>query len=639
MRAENTHLLCRIAAALLLVSAALCRAPLCRAEEPQLQAQAGSAEIYLGESLDYHVGLRNVKTPKLPDMSALAADFDVVATGDQSQNQFSMNIVNGQVSRRESYGHLYVFKLTPKRAGDLIIPAPSVTIDGQTITARPLQLRVIGPEAQDEVIAEITTSRAKLYPTQDFEVSLRILIKPHPSDPKRDPLFMVRTLPDIQINWLEPRDGLSTSEATKWLTPFVASNGRGFTLNNLTVRDQTQNLFDRSRAAVFSLYTGREQRAGISGMKIDYFVYELKRTFSADKIGPYRFGPAMVKFNEGISGRMRRMVVAAMPKSVDVTTVPSPRPATFSGGIGNYGATVSATPAALRVGDPLTLTLEIRREAGSGSLDLISAPDLTANAKMAEDFEVIDKAPTGEIKDQVKRFSYGLRPKRTGASIPPLTLTVFNPDTEKFSDIQTQPVALKVTAGNEVKSGELVGAITRAQGQEIRSRQQGIFQNITDLGELGNQCVRPVNYLVGSIGAWFFFGALALFVSTHRKRASDPVWQRRNTARARADGSMQQARAALSGSDTGAAARHIRTALTGLIGDVLNISSAGMTRLEAEKALLSAGVSEGTRTAVLDLLESIESLEYGYAGSEPARLLERAEQTLPQLHRELEAGK
>src|SRR5439155_476812 len=126
-------------------------------------------------------------------------------------------------------------------------------------------------------------------------------------------------------------------------------------------------------------------------------------------------------------------------------------------GIGEYRVAASATPGELRVGDPLTLTLDIERGKDSGSLELISAPDLAANPEIAADFTILDKNPTGRSEGSVKQFAYALRPKRAGVKIPALTVTVFDPDTEKFSDVATRPIALTVTAGSHVGAGDLVG--------------------------------------------------------------------------------------------------------------------------------------------------------------------------------------
>ena len=169
--------------------------------------------------------------------------------------------------------------------------------------------------------------------------------------------------------------------------------------------------------------------------------------------------------------------------------VPPTRPATFCGGIGDYRVAASANPTALRVGDPLTLTLDIERGEGSGSLDLISAPDLAANSRIAADFEIVDKNPTGHKDGDVKRFEYALRPKRAGVGIPPLAVSIFNPDTEEFSEIATEPIALDVSDAGHVGASDLVGSLPGSGKEEIKPRAQGIFQNVTDPSELRDERV------------------------------------------------------------------------------------------------------------------------------------------------------
>ena len=88
---------------------------------------------------------------------------------------------------------------------------------------------------------------------------------------------------------------------------------------------------------------------------------------------------------------------------------------------------------------------------------MISAPDLAAIPQLAADFEILDKNPTGRKEQNLKRFEYGLRPKRAGVGIPSLAITVFNPDTEKFSEIATEPITLDVSAGSRLGAADLVG--------------------------------------------------------------------------------------------------------------------------------------------------------------------------------------
>src|SRR5262249_32006577 len=155
----------------------------------------------------------------------------------------------------------------------LVIPAPSATIDGRIVSARSLSLNVIAPEPQDLVVPEMKTVREKVYPTQPFEVTLRVLVRPLPDDPDRDPLVPLRRRPPhLDVNWVDVPAGLTGDDKARWLEKLLAENGSGFTLNDVAMRSGAFSFFDGPRAAVFSLYKGRESRKGLDGNPVNYFV-------------------------------------------------------------------------------------------------------------------------------------------------------------------------------------------------------------------------------------------------------------------------------------------------------------------------------------------------------------------------------
>jgi hypothetical protein len=613
------------------------------ADEPEIAVEASASEIFVGESVDYVVEIRNVKNPSSPDLSALRQDFDIVSAGDESHNQSSTFIFNGKVTQQTSFGHAFRFRLTPKRAGKLVIPGPSATIDGKTVSGRALALNVVASETQDLVVLEIKTDREKVYPTQPFEVTLRVLVRPLPDEPDRDPLVPLRRQPPhIDVNWVELPSGLTGDDKARWLEKLLAENGSGFTLNDVTTR--SGSFFEGPRLAVFNLYQGRDSRKGLDGNPVNYFVYELKRKLTAEKAGTYTFGPAIVKgmFVTGMEGSKytgRRLVAVAAAVPMEVREVPVPRPATFCGGIGEYRVAASASPTSLRVGDPLTLTLGIQRGPASGSLDLISAPDLTANSQVAADFEVLDKNPTGRREGDVKRFEYALRPKRAGVGIPPLAVTLFNPDTEKFSEIATKPIELAVSAASRLGAGDLVGSLPGSGTQEIKSRAQGIFQNVTDPSQLNDERVSVVALAELAAGLWCGLGCLAVIVTTHRRKSGDVVWRRKRHARRAAQVKLDEARKFVAAGRSVDALRAIRSALVGLIADMRNIVADGLTASEADATIARTAVPAGERAKVLELLESIESAEYGSGvASEAPVMIEKAAELIPTLARHMERG-
>ncbi len=613
------------------------------AEAPQIAVEAGAEEIFIGESVDYLIEIRNVKDPAPPDVSALRDDFDVAPNGDESRNQSSTLVVNGNITRREIISHVYRFRLTPKHTGNLVVKAPTATVDGTTITGRTLRLKVTAPEEQGLVIPEIAADRTKVYPTQPFEVVLRILVRPLPEAADRDPLTPLRRQPPhLEVNWVDVPAGLSADEKPRWLEKLLSENGTGFTLNDVTMR--SGSIFDGPRAAVFHLYRGREKAKDFDGQTVNYFAYELKRTFTPETSGTYRFGPATVKgtFVDGVEGRNysgRRIVAVAPAVQVEVREVPSPRPATFCGGIGQYTVSAAASPTTLRVGDPLTLTLAVERGKGSGSLDLVSAPDVSANPQVAADFEIIDKNPTGQTAGDVKRFAYAMRPRRAGVGIPPLSVTVFNPDNEEFTGIETDPIALSVSEASRLGAGDLVGSLATTGTSEIKSREQGIFQNITDPSQLADQRVDIVLLAEATAGMWCAVGCLIVVVTSYRRKSGDVGWQRRQQARGAANRKLAEARKAVADGRPEDALRSIRAAVVGYIADMQNRVAEGLTASEVDSILAATAVSVEERAGVVRLLEAIESAEYGSGkAAEAPAMIDSAAWFISSLARPLERG-
>lgn len=629
------RLLLGIAAACLTADTALAD------EAPEIRVAAGAEEIFIGESVDFQVEVRNSKNPTAPDLAALKELFDVVAQGDESRNQSSTFIVNGRVSQQNIFSHVYNYRLTPRESGKLMIPAVKATIDGKSLSSRSLPLRVVPAEVQDLVLIEIKPSQTEVYPTQPFDITLRVLIRPLPNSEDADPLQPLRQqLPHLQVNWVDPISGLATDDKVQWLQPLLARDGIGFTLNDVSAR--SGSFFDGPRLAALKLSKGRQTRDGLDGDPVRYHTYELTRTMTPEKTGVYELGPATVKgtFVSGIDKDEligRRLVAIAPAISVEVKEVPSPRPPTYCGGIGEFQVSASANPLKLRVGDPLTLTIELQRGPHSGSLELVSAPDLESVSQLAADFELIDKNPTGRIEGAVKRFAYAMRPKRAGVSLPALSVSTFDPGTAMFSEIATSPIHLEVSEASRITSGDLIGSSSASSTADIKTRTEGIFQNITDPSGLRDERISLVTWGGIAVLAWSVAGTLMLAVTIHRRRSSDPAWVRRQQGRREAGRRLSQARATLARGQSKEALREVRAALIGLIADLQNRVAEGLTTADAAAALAETAVPAESRDALLKLLESIESAEYGGgSAADPAQAIESAQALVTQIAPHLE---
>jgi hypothetical protein len=585
-----------------------------QAQSPKLVASVASSEVYEGESIEFVLELANAEKPGKPDVAPLRENFIVEDLGDESRNQSSTLIVNGRVSQRNSFSHIYRYRLKPKTSGSITIPSITAMANGSQIESNTLTIVVQKPEEQDVVIAEIQSSQDELYPTQSFALTLRILVKPMP-ETGVEPLRALRKRPpNIQIDWADAPDGLTADDKSEWLRALLAKNGFGFTLNDFST--QSGSLFDSPRAALFDLSAGRETRKDSQGDEIEYYVYEIKRMFYAARTGVYNFGPAMIKgtFVAGVEGTEflgKRVVAIAPAKQVTVLDVPSPRPDGFVGGVGKYQVTATASPMKLRVGDPLTLTLEFAKGRNSGSLAMISAPDLSLSPTIAESFDIIDSNPTGRVEGDTKKFAYALRPKKPGVTIESIEMSTFDPTERKFTPLSTSPIPLEVTEASALNSSELVGGFSKPSNSDIKLSTKGIYQNMLDPRLVRNQ--RPnFGLYFASLGLMGLLTAgTVIAIQFARGRSVDTTKQRRQRATRTALNKLGQILYQKGGDVDTEQLRMVRSAFVGLVADTHNRLVDGLTPSDVLKALEQQQVLDEDRAVVQRILSTRESCEYG----------------------------
>ena len=260
--------------------------------------------------------------PGVPGPVGAPPDFDVVSTGDESRNQSSIFILNGNVSQQNSFGHVFRFRLTPKRTGKSEIPAPSATIDGKTVSGRSMSLNVITPEAQDLVVLEIKDGPRKGLPHAAVRGHAPRAGRPLPDYP--DPTLWFRLAAALRTSTsiggsicLQDCPATTRPGGSRYPFPRAAVGSRSTTSLHGAAR------FSTAEAGGLQPVPGSENRKGMDGHPVDHFVYELKRNLTAEKAGTYALGPAIVKGSfvagmEGSSYTGRRPVAVGPKVSVEV---------------------------------------------------------------------------------------------------------------------------------------------------------------------------------------------------------------------------------------------------------------------------------------------------------------------------------
>lgn len=612
------------------------------AQEPQISAQLNASEVFVGESLYYTVEISNVDDPPEPDLSEFT-DFDVRLQGQRSQNSMSVVIVNG--SRRETrrFGKVFQYALTPKKTGQLTLPAPKVVIDGEEIQGQPLTLTVKGESDQETIFLNTSVQPGKVYPTQQFTVTLEIDVRKLPEPlAQRSPLSIQETVA-LSVPWLS-EDGLPNaspeSEPLEVLRPMLANRGQqdGFGINAYSVGGAS--LFSRSRPAQFVPPSKDVTRTLKDGTQADFVRYTIQQTFRAERPGKISVPAASVKGmfaipeSDPIDGE--QLFAIGNEASLEVSEVPlENRPDTYCGGVGTFEVSASVAPSEARVGDPMTLTLNVF---GDGTLDLIVPPDLERMDGFAEQFRIYE--PTSKSVSNGRTFTFTLRPETADVTeIAPIPFSFFDVEKGEYVTAKTEALPVSIQPATQLQMQDIVTDVGSSEPQDPNNAPQkagGLVANHRTLAPAVAESLTWRQWC--SLWALILFGTVSVSMirSAGKNRRQDPVRLRKRRAFTTAANAMKTAETAASQPD-GVSAMALGKIVTGLIADVTGQQATGMTSSEATATLAGLGAPEELQQKTKQLLDDCDAARFGASAQDQQGLLTRCRELVGELTKELRA--
>ena len=607
------------------------------AQEPQLIVEIGKREIYEGESVLYRVILNHVDNPSTPVLEGFDS-FSVQSLGEQSLDSRQITIINGRRTEIIRRGRQYDYNLTPLQSGILTIPAPRANVGNQVLMGRVVTLRVIPPADQDLVILDFRSDRTSVYPMQPFELFLTIAVKELPNRfSHRDPLSVQGQPPVLTIPWLDD-DQLpeGVEPENNWrdiLQPLISRRGNGFQVNNIG-SSSVFSLFD-DRATGFHPRPERTTRTDANGNDVQYWEYRFLRRLVPRQQGLYEFGPITLKgtFADKVEkGNLEGRSVYAVAKTVDVTVRDVPlegRPASYIGAVGSFQVSAELSPEAVRVGDPMTLTLIL---SGQGTLVDARPPAIDAIPEIAQAFRTYDA--TEETKATTRRFTWSLRPLTASiVEFPPIPVSWFDVDTDQYVTRHTNRIPLVVREAETLSDSDIVAAASERvpTAANIEASAGGVFANDAGPSSLRNEIVRPgwwVLIWAGMLSAWL----VASFGITHLRRVrDDPAILRRRKARSRARSALDEADSALQSGNRRESCDAVRRAVTGLIADFACVPESGLTGRDAADHLKVLGIEKNLQTRTQQFLDSCDAARYGAASDGVATLCSDAGKLVDEL--------
>ena len=107
-------------------------------------------------------------------------------------------------------------------------------------------------------------------------------------------------------------------------------------------------------------------------------------------------------------------------------------------------------------------------------MDLIQCPPLVDLPQLTADFKVTNEPLAGVVEGDTKIFTTSIRPRRAGImEIPAIPLSYFDPASEQFVTVQSEPIRIEVVAAERLAVGSIVGSAT---GKGARDLQRSILK-------------------------------------------------------------------------------------------------------------------------------------------------------------------
>ena len=362
-------------------------------------------------------------------------NFKVLAGPSQSS---SFSSINGKTS----YTLTYSYVIQPIAKGTFTIPSASITYDGEIIKSNTVRVTVTDAVA----------------------------IPKDPNDPRyvaQENIHLV-----AEISNLKPYVGESISVTYKLYVNTSMVNVQNY-------RETSSPSFEGFWNQNIELTRGASAETGTYGGREYRYVVIKKTVLIPHTSGEFEIDPMEMEITAGVPigrrdffGNMLmndvNMTVTSGRKKIQVKELPLlNRPADFSGAVGDYSFSVTSSKTDLKANESAQIKVEL---SGQGNLKLVQLPGIeTPNGlevyepEHKEQISTSLKGLSGSVYDQ-----YAVVPQFRGKYIiPSVSFSFFNPKTEKYVSVNTDPIVLNAVQGRALPDeGSSVIAKRSVEGNE-----------------------------------------------------------------------------------------------------------------------------------------------------------------------------
>ncbi len=167
------------------------------------------------------------------------------------------------------------------------------------------------------------------------------------------------------------------------------------------------------------------------------------------RAGPTRIDPLAIDVHTGGFGRRtRKLRLESDPIELDVQPLPANAPDSFyEGNVGQWRFRATTDRTRAEMGQAITVRLIAEGSGQVGRIELPTLPDLDG-ARIAGQNEKVDHDTKSEVVSGSKTLEYTVVAEREGTlEIPALEFSYFDPDSETYQTLRSEPIAIEVRGG------------------------------------------------------------------------------------------------------------------------------------------------------------------------------------------------
>lgn len=546
----------------------------------------GPRQVIEGQQFQLEYTLYNAsgKDLKLPEFKGCKVLYQGKSSGT------SVSVVNGKVDRQTTETH--VITLRAEKEGSYTFAPATISADGRTLSTNTWKLTVLPPDKagassgrsgqssdNTTLFARLILSKSRIYEQEAVLATIKLYTQASgvQAENYSFPSFEGFVVQDIDL----PQN-----------TSFSLENYNGV---NYKVAVLKQCL----------LFPQRTGKITITPGKFDFQVetYQLVN-------GP--FGPMRVP--QGVSRS-----VSTNTASVEVMPLPSGKPASFMGGVGDFSLSSSISSTHVKANEAITLKLTIK---GSGNLKYLKNPEL----QLPNDFDTYDpkvdvnvKASAGGVSG-TRTVEYTTIPRFAGTfKIPAVEFSYFDIKSKSYKTLRTEAYEITVDKGAPGSGGKTVTNFSNKE--DLKLLNQDIHYIKLDKMNLVQT---PTLYIDNWVyWLWYVVPALAfiVFVIINRKQAkanANVALMKNRKANKVASKRLKVAGKYLKNHDKEHFYDEVLKAVWGYLSDKLGLPNSELTKDNVAAELEKYGASAELIAEFNDILGRCEFAQYAPSQTDEA---------------------